>query len=631
MKDLKRLILDVFDVPQPMSLPEWSETFRVLSPKTSAYPGKWSNAMTPYLTEIMRCLSVESTVERVILKKSAQVGGTEVGLNWIGYIIHQSPAPIMIVWPTVELAKRNSKHRLDALFDVPVLKSRIAPPRSRNASNTVFVKEFHNGILVITGANSAVGLRSMPVRFLFLDEVDGYPPDVDGEGSAIALAEERTVTFPNRKIFIVSTPTLAGYSLIESEYERTDQRKFFVPCPFCGGYQVLKFDGFVWEAGYPHTVKYKCELCGELIGEEHKRDMVAKGEWRATNVSSNPKVVGFHIWAAYSPWKSWSEIIRQYEEASDPENGSVFLMKTFYNTVLGEAWQDECDAPEHAKIMSRAEDYTRGIVPEGGLILTAGVDVQKVRIECSVYAWGVGKECWLVDHQIFFGDIAESAVWESLYSYLTKPFQLANGVDIRVSKVAIDTGYNPAYVYDFLRSKRDSRLVGVKGTNKGSLLVGSPIGIGIRKGKKVLKDLWVFPVNTSLVKQELYANLRKESVVDLSTNERYYPPGYIHFPKMDEEFFQQICAEQLVLKRRRDGFHSQEWRKIRERNEALDCYVYARAAAYLLGIDRFTDKNWRDIKNRLSPVSVVATQSDEKEEYKPRKYRSKWLSSVNFT
>ena len=206
--------------PDPrLTVSEWAECYRMLSTKESAEPGRWRNARTPYLREIMDCLSPASPVERVVLMKGAQVGGTELGLNWVGYAIHHAPGPMMIVWPTTEMAQRNSKHRIDPLIEEsPVLKDIIAPPRSRDSGNTVLMKEFRGGVLVMTGANSAVGLRSMPVRYLFLDEVDAYPLDVDGEGDAIHLAEARTRTFARRKILLVSTPTIAGASIIEREY-----------------------------------------------------------------------------------------------------------------------------------------------------------------------------------------------------------------------------------------------------------------------------------------------------------------------------------------------------------------------------------------------------------------------------
>ncbi len=219
--------------PDPrLNVSEWADAHRYLSQTASGEPGPWRTERTPYLREIMDCLSPSSPVEKTVFMKGAQIGGTEAGNNWIGYVIHHAPGPMLAVQPTVEMAKRWSKQRIASLIDsTPVLRERVKEARSRDSGNTVQSKEFPGGILVMTGANSAVGLRSMPVRYLFLDEVDAYDFDVDGEGDPVSLASQRTITFGNRKIFLVSTPTIQGLSRIELEYEQSDRRRWWVYCP----------------------------------------------------------------------------------------------------------------------------------------------------------------------------------------------------------------------------------------------------------------------------------------------------------------------------------------------------------------------------------------------------------------
>ncbi len=310
--------------PDPLlSVSAWADQHRMLSSKASAEPGRWRTARTPYLREIMDCLSPASPIERVVFMKGAQVGGTGCGSCWIGYVIHHAPGPMMAVWPTVEMAKRNSKQRIDPLIEEsPVLAALIAPARSRDAGNTILAKEFRGGVLVMTGANSAVGLRSMPVRYLFLDEVDGYPLDVEGEGDAISLAEARTRTFTRRKIFIVSTPTIAGASSIEREYEASDQRRYFVPCPHCAHAQWFRFEQLRWERGRPETAVYVCESCETPIAEHHKTWMLEHGQWRAT-APGNGRTAGFHLSSLYSPvgWRSWREIAAAWEELDRQGHG----------------------------------------------------------------------------------------------------------------------------------------------------------------------------------------------------------------------------------------------------------------------------------------------------------------------
>src|SRR5580700_9763032 len=219
-------------LPDPLlTVSEWADSYRTLSQRASAEPGPWRTDRTPYLREIMDCLSPSSVVETVVLMKGAQIGGTECGNNWIGYVVHQAPGPMLSVQPTVEMAKRNSKQRIDPLIEESaVLRELVSDPRSRDSGNTMLAKEFPGGILVMTGANSAVGLRSMAARYLFLDEVDAYPGDVDGEGDPVQLATARARTFSRRKILLTSTPTIADRSKIEAVMLESDQRRFFIPC-----------------------------------------------------------------------------------------------------------------------------------------------------------------------------------------------------------------------------------------------------------------------------------------------------------------------------------------------------------------------------------------------------------------
>ena len=592
--------------PDPrLTVSEWADRYRMLSSRNASEPGRWRTRRTPYLREIMDCLSPTSPVERVVFMKGAQIGATETGVNWIGYVIHHAPGPMMAVWPTVEMAKRASKQRIDALVEeCPALSERIAPSRSRDSGNTVLSKEYPGGVLVMTGANSAVGLRSMPARYLFLDEVDGYPRDVDGEGDAIALAEARTRTFARRKILIVSTPTIAGASSIEREYEASDQRRYFVPCPHCGHRQWLRFEQLRWERGSPKTAAYVCESCDAPIAEHHKTWMLEHGAWQATSTEGSSKTAGFHLSSLYSPvgWRSWRDIAAAWEAAVSKETGSVSAIKTFKNTELGETWAEEGEAPEWQRLLERREDYPIGAVPAGGFLLTAGADVQKDRIEVSVWAFGRGKESWLIEHRVLMGDTAREDVWKQFGAILQDTWPHELGGRLSLSRLALDTGFATQDAYAFVRAVRDARVLAVKGVARGAALIGTPTAVDVAtNGKRMRRGVKVFPVAGGIAKLEFYANLRKSADVGDDGKTMIYPPGYVHLPKIDAEFVQQLCAEQLVTRRNRNGFPVREWQKMRERNEALDCYVYARAAAAQAGLDRFDDKHWSALEGQLCP------------------------------
>ncbi len=604
--------------PDPfLDVSQWSDKYRVLSPKSAAEPGRWRTERTPYLKEIMDCLSVSSPVQRVVFMKGAQVGGTEAGNNWIGYVIHIAPGPMMAVSPTVEMAKRNSRQRIDPqIEDVSELRERVAPARSRDSGNTVLSKEFPGGVLVMTGANSAVGLRSMPARYLFMDEVDGYPGDVEGEGDPILLAERRSATFQRRrKILLVSTPTIKGLSRIQREFEASDQRYYQVPCPECGFEQPLRFTQLRWPEGNPEQAQYCCESCGALIDEHHKSQMLAKGRW-VPSAEGDGRTQGYHLSSLYSPvgWFSWADAARLFETAQNNPD----LMKGFVNTVLGEPYEEEFEAPEWERLYERREKYPIGIVPQDGLFLTAGVDVQRDRLECEVVAWGRNKISWSVDYQALDGDTAQPEVWQKLDVLLAKDWPHAAGGTLPIRVMCVDSGYATQDVYGWVRkypqavwggagarASQPRTAVAIKGRDQDTALILS-VSKADTGGKR--KGLRVWNVSGPVAKVELYRWLKLPRPTDeeLEAGEDY-PPGTCHYSEYGEEYFKQLTAERRVI-RLHKGFPKATWEKDPARNnEALDCRVYARAAASIYGLDRFKEIHWKRLEQALG---VNVTPSD---------------------
>lgn len=587
--------------PDPLlNISEWADKYRVLSQKASAEPGKWRTSRTPYLKEIMDCLSPYSGIERVVFMKGAQIGGTEVGNNFLGYIVHLSPGPVMLVMPTVDGAKRTSKTRIAPMFAaIPELKGVISDRRSKDASNTTLMKEFQGGVLVLTGANSAIGLRSMPVRYIFLDEIDAYKGDVEGEGDPVNLAIKRTSTFNRRKIFMVSTPTIQSVSRIEYEYEQSDQRHYMVPCPYCNKRQSLKWKQIHWENNDPQTAVYICEYCGGIIEEHLKTRMLENGIWEKSNPSS--KIAGFHLSSLYSPvgWFSWADAVKQFLDAKNKDN----LLKVWVNTVLGETWLEKGEAPEWQILFDKREDYQQELVPSGGLFLTAGADVQKDRIECEVVAWGRNRESWSVGYFIINGDTAREDVWNELTDFSRRYFEHSSGAMLPISRFAIDSGFATQQVYNWVRKQPLNFAMAIKGTDSGVTPLGLPTKVDLNiNGKKLRRGAKVWAVGTSILKSELYQFLRLTKNEDES-----FPAGYCHFPKYDSEYFKQLTAEQLVTKVVR-GYQKREWQKTRERNEALDCRVYARAASIGFGIEQFSETKWRNLEKALIPEKQETTE-----------------------
>ena len=610
--------------PDPiLTVSEWADRYRMLTSKTASRPGPWQTSITPYLKKIMDCLSCTSDIERVVFMKASQIGATEAGNNFFGYAIHHIPGPMLYVLPTVEAVKRASKQRISTMIEEsPVLRDRVSEPRSRDSGNTTLLKEFPGGSLAMTGANSSIGLREMAARYLFLDEVDAYPQDVSREGDPINLAIKRTQTFTGkRKIFIISTPTLKGFSRIEKAYADTDQQRYYVPCPECGEKQPILWPQIKWENDDPKTTRLICRNCNAKIPEEDKEEMLEKGEWVAEGEAKNDKVIGFHLSALYSPsqWYPWSQAVEEYLEARDDSA----LMKAWVNTTLGETWDEPGTKVDPNMLYYRRESY-ESEVPKDVLVITAGVDIQGDRIEAEAVGWSQDKESWSIDYRIFFGDPDQPEVWNELDEWLTREWKHATNHRLQIQAACIDSGgHHTQNVYSFCKFRQRRRVFAIKGVaGFGRAIVSSP---SKKRSGTERRPVPLFTVGVDTTKEIHYSRLLKTE----------QGPGYCHFPNQEppysEQFFEQLTAEKLVTKTAH-GIPKPVWElPSGKRNEALDCRVYAIAALELLRPDfakwqehleteAMTDKQREYFKNRKKVI--------DKFSQKRCKARTGWMADV---
>lgn len=611
MRTLRRLA-----PPPRLTLSQWADEYRHISPETSAEPGRWNTARAEYLRGIMDAIS-DPRIERVVFMASARVGKTEVINNLVGFHVGQDPAPILVVYPTETAAEEWSRDKLAPMLrDSPTLRTKIAPPRSRDSQNTTLHKVFPGGRLYVVGANAPTGLAAKNIRVVCFDEVDRYGANAGGEGDPIGQGVKRTQNFWNRKIVIASSPKLADASRIEGEYLASDQRRYFVPCPHCDHAQVLAWQNVKWpETGsFSDRVEgsaYYCEACGVAWTDAERWEAVTKapqlgGGWRVSNPGS--RVAGFHISVLYSPWRTIAETVAEWLAATTPEMKQVFV-----NTSLGETWRDRGDAPEWERLLERREEYPMREVPAGAVVLTVGVDAQGDRLEASVWAWGAGYERWLVDHRVIPGSPREAAPWDELQGLMDTDFPVVGGGTMRPAMACCDTGgQDTAAIYGHIRRLGDRRIVGIKGVdgwNKASPVAGPTAVDALVNGRKLKRGLRIYTVAVSTFKIELYRSLW------LKRDGDGYPAGWVHLPVgADAEFVKQLASEELRTLKDKRGFTRQEWAKLRERNEALDCAVYARAALWLAGADRLGARFWHrqgvalDVK-RAAPEPVAAVDA----------------------
>lgn len=606
--------------PRKLTVTEWAEANRVLSSKDSAEPGPYRVHRTPYAREPQDCLSAHSSVQEVVLIWGAQTSKTTIMLNWVGYTADVNPGPMMVTQPTIDMGKRFSRQRVAPLIEESAtLRAKVKENRSRDEANTTLLKEFPGGFLAIAGANSAAGLRSMPVRDLGEDEIDGYPLDVDGEGDPCLLAEARQTTFARFKRLKTSTPTIKYLSRIEASYMASDRCRFHVPCPHCQAMQPLewgadKAHGIKWDrdaegAPIADSVRYVCRHCGAEIREHHKPGMLAAGQWVADNPGAGGgRVRGFHLSSLYSPlgWLSWTQIVLEWHRAmTAARQGDTSLLRVFVNTRLAETYEEQGERADAHALAKRAEAYALRTVPWGGLIITGSTDVQGDRLECYAYAWGRGEESWLVDFQAFYGDpsIVEGqpgSLWDRVTEWRRTAFLHAGGAELRMAAHGIDTGgHHTQVVYGYARRHAHANVLAFKGASiRNAPILGKPSDVEINhRGQKLKKGVKLWPVGTDTAKTLLQGRLRLERA----------GPGFVHFSQaLPGDVYEQITAERLVTKYVKGRPQLQWVNPPGKRNEATDCAVYNIAAAAWLGIPRYTDVHWAKLERHVRQGSLFA-------------------------
>lgn len=601
--------------PPKLTLSEWADLEFRLSAESSAQTGRWKTI--PYQKGIMDAFT-DRSVTTVTVMKSARVGWTKILNALVGFFIAQDPCPIMVVQPTVEDSKGYSKEEIAPMLrDVPVLQAIIYEDSEetgpKDSGNTILHKRFPGGVLSMVGANSGTGFRRVSRRVVLFDEVDGYPPSAGSDGDPVKLGTKRSEYYHDRKIGHGSTPLIAGSSRIEDLFKQGDQRRYYVPCPHCDHFDYLVFTeretGGHWlsfDKEDTSGAHFVCSLNGCVIEHKHKRDMVARGEWRAGTDDKTGLPIefkghaSFHIWAAYSfsPNATWTAIANEFLESRKDRD----KLKTFVNTVLGETWQEAGEVPDYERLFTQRERYDIGTIPDGVLFLTEGVDVQKDRLIYEVVGWsGREKETWSIDIGMIAGDTAKEEVWKELTTHLARTYYRPDQTQLMVRKLCVDSGFNTQHVYNWVRVQDPSRVAAIKGlaTDKASTLLTSSTAVDVfQNGKRFARGIQLWPIGSSVAKGELYGWLRLLPA-DVSKGEEF-PPGFCHFPQYDKEYFMQLTAEHEVVSKDKKGYEKREWQKIPGReNHYLDCRIYARAAAAMLQVDR--------LPARARTVTVAAT------------------------
>ena len=624
--------------PDAISIERWAEDNVIMGPLT-AEPGPWRADRTPYVRDILRCMGPDHPCRVDSWVAGTQLGKTTAELLIASYYLAQVPSSVMITLPTKALAEEWSTKRLNEIFDSsPSLRGALVDVHDRRSDgvNTKFSKLVPGGgAAKIAWSSSATMLRSTPVKIVLNDEVEKFEGDVDDEGSALRLIEKRQTNFYGSKTLNASSPGMYGQSQIWPEFEKGDQRFYFVPCPSCRHAQVLRFENLDWPKGHPELVCFRCISCREAIFEKYKTEMLANGVWVATadhpvlldsgfamseldrlapsfEQMAAEKFVSHHLAAFYSPtgWYSWAEAAREWEASENDPNAR----KVYVNTTQAELWKSSIEIHDFRVLVAGAEDYPRGVVPEGAALVTAGVDVQKDYLAYEVAAWGPNRQRWSIDYQNIAGDTSQPAVWRELHELLMREWPTARGGRLPIHAMAIDTGFRPEMGYEFARSHNQvpynpaewravlpRTVICTKGTSSFNAIitnVSSEDAAAKRFGVRV------FSMGTGAIKLELIENLK----IRKPEPGEPVPTGYCHFPRYADTYFQGLCSERLVMTRKGEP---QFQRDPALRNEPLDVAVMNRAAMALCGANDWSESQWRQRLAAAEPPSSVAAKTTE--------------------
>lgn len=558
--------LKAFKPPERYTVSEWADNFRVLT-SVSAEPGRWRTNRTPYLKEPMDRFT-DPLIEKIVLCFGAQLGKTETELNMIGYALDQTSSPTMMVYPTDTIAKFASDKRVQ-----PMIKSVKSINDKFDENSKLLELDFNNGnYMVLVGANSPSSLSSRSIKYLFFDEIDKYPAFAGKEADPIKLATERTKTFIDKKIVMVSTPTVESGNIWQAFMSANERRQYYVPCPHCGVSQTLKFKQIKWPEEHNDnadmirdTAYYECEHCGERIYDKHKMEMLRRGEWRAVNESqSKVRSVSYHLSSIYSPWVTFGDVAYEFKNSK----GTPATLMNFINSWLAEPWKSSKTKSTQNMEFTQS-NYPCGVVPDKAVLLIASVDVQLDHFWWEVRAYAPGVKSYLIDY-------GQASTWEDLEEIIiNREYPSEYGESRQVMKAGIDSGFRTDEVYQFC-SRFTEVCIPVKGSSNHSTMAAPYTMTSLEKG--VVGGLKLYVLNTDYWKDFIFARMIRQADED----------GTIHlYKECPQEYSDHLRSEEKQeIRNVKTGAVTVQWKPLTSHpvNHLLDTCTYNAAVADIAGV-----------------------------------------------
>lgn len=623
--------------PDPrMKLSAWAQDFRVVSEDSSVLSGSWRNDVSPELVEIMDRLPPDDPCAEVKLMKCAQSGGSEVGGNWLGYIMHKTPGPAMYIGPTVKAAKDWRVEKLDttiAVTDVlnPAKGGVVYAQKSRNGEgSTTDRMRFKGGFILFAGANSAATLRQHSIRFMVRDDRSKWTKDAEGEGDPRKLSDQRLKTYRKyglSKVFDISTPVDKGQD-IDREYSASDQRRFYMACKndACGHISDIVWEDIKRNKEAPFHCRWFCPACKTEHSDADKPVMksLARG---ATWIPAIPDADGvvppatmhrddaekwrtphemrhdhsYVITGEMTTFETWDELARQEKEAGDdPE-----LLKPFINAGLGRPYEAKGEGPAWEIMAARRETWLRGTALAGALYFTLSVDVQGDGLYWERVGWGPNKENWLIGCGYLSGatDIAGEGAWPKLDVIVDQGFRLANGAKLADDLIGVDSGYNIDAVAQWVKRRHNAlALKGEDGWSRPAIFGAKAAEVkhsGPQAGRSKRFGVKIWLVGTYGLKAALMIYLGRTP----KPNAAGFPNGYCHWPAdTPDEYFRHMSAEYVKIEQGKDG-PERVWAR-KGANHWLDCRVYNMALTHHAGIWAWSEGRWAKRAAELSELSA---------------------------
>lgn len=610
-------------------LADWAQEHFRLVGDSSHTTGRWE--LWPFQVGLLDWMG-DDAIEELDVRKSKRTGYTKSVAALMAFNAARRHRKQALWQPTDDDRDSFVATEIDPVLEaVKVL--REARRATKGGRERVSLKRFRSSVAHFLGGKAARAYRRITVSCVILDEVDGFDQQIEKAGDPITLAQGRLEGAAFPKTVCGTTPRKKLESHIEHREQLADVlMRFHITCPHCQAEHPLIFGGIgkkklkhglQWKAGEPASVVHICPHCRESITqgdylENWEGTWVcdrtglrygADRTWRDArgNEVRPPRHVAAHVWAAYSPQRSWESIARETEAAErKKKTGDDGSMKVLVNETLGETWEDDYEKSDSSALRSRAEPYPLRLVPRRGLIVFSGVDLQDDRLIVTTAAFGRDEECWVIDDREIYGNPGEWSLWLELDKHLATRYPHAGGQTCANDAVAIDTaGHHThmAYRYAMLRAaRRVYATAGYPGDGK-PIVAGAPTKVDVNADGQVIKDgLKRWMIGTGNAKDLLNNRLQLRGAEHPDAP----APGFIHFSSaLQPHFYDELTAEIRVQVRVARGFVTR-WVKPTSStpNHRLDCMVGILFCAERFNLRHYSDADWTRLERALCPPTA---------------------------